>query len=43
MTVYYLDSSAWLKRYFGEPGTRWVQDLFARHQPQPRRRWRMSR
>ena len=33
MTVYYLDSSAWLKRYFAEPGTRWVQHLFARHQP----------
>ncbi len=33
MTVYYLDSSAWLKRYFGEPGTRWVQHLFERRQP----------
>jgi len=33
MTVYYLDSSAWLRRYFAEAGTRWVQHLFARHQP----------
>lgn len=29
MTVYYLDSSAWLKRYFAEPGARWMQRLFA--------------
>ena len=30
MTVYYLDSSAWLKRYFAEPGARRIADLFAR-------------
>ncbi|NOZ56443.1 MAG: type II toxin-antitoxin system VapC family toxin [Calditrichaeota bacterium] len=28
MTVYYLDASAWVKRYFLEEGTEWVQSLF---------------
>jgi predicted nucleic acid-binding protein len=26
---YYLDASAWVKRYYQETGTRWVQRLFA--------------
>lgn len=26
--VYYLDSSAWVKRYFSEAGSAWVQGLF---------------
>jgi predicted nucleic acid-binding protein len=26
---YYLDASAWVKRYYRETGTRWVQDLLA--------------
>jgi len=29
---YYLDASAWVKRYYQETGTIWVQDLFARNQ-----------
>jgi predicted nucleic acid-binding protein len=28
---YYLDASAWVKRYYEEPGTRWVQELFAQN------------
>jgi hypothetical protein len=28
VAIYYLDSSALLKRYVSEPGTRWVQSLF---------------
>lgn len=28
MTLYYLDASAWVKRYFEEPGSGWVQNLF---------------
>jgi uncharacterized protein len=28
--VYYLDSSAWVKRYFAEAGSSWVQTLFHR-------------
>jgi len=28
VSVFYLDSSAWLKRYFQEPGTPWIQRLF---------------
>jgi predicted nucleic acid-binding protein len=28
---YYLDASAWVKRYYWEPGTRWVQELFAQN------------
>lgn len=29
MTTYYLDPSAWVKRYFGEPGTAWISDFWA--------------
>lgn len=29
MIFYYLDASAWVKRYYQEAGTTWVQDLFA--------------
>ncbi|HUT36296.1 MAG TPA: type II toxin-antitoxin system VapC family toxin [Planctomycetota bacterium] len=29
MTVYYLDASAWVKRYCAEAGSSWVQALFA--------------
>jgi len=29
MIVYYLDSSAWVKRYCQEPGSAWVTRLFA--------------
>ena len=29
MIFYYLDASTWVKRYYWEPGTRWVQELFA--------------
>ena len=28
MIFYYLDASAWVKRYYQETGTRWVQQLF---------------
>ena len=28
MTLFYLDSSAWLKRYFQEPGTGWMRGRF---------------
>lgn len=28
--VYYLDSSAWVKRYFAEAGSTWVHALFSR-------------
>lgn len=31
MIFYYLDASAWVKRYYQENGTTWVQDLFANH------------
>lgn len=30
MTIFYVDSSAWLKRYFDEPGTGWMTRLFER-------------
>lgn len=30
MIVYYLDASAWVKRYYVEPGTGWIQDFFSR-------------
>lgn len=33
MTVYYLDSSAWVKRYLSEPGSPWVRRLFDRKEP----------
>lgn len=31
MIFYYLDASAWVKRYYQETGTNWVQDLFAQN------------
>ncbi len=31
MIFYYLDASAWVKRYYQEVGTTWVQDLFSRN------------
>lgn len=33
MTFYYLDASAWVKRYYQESGTAWVQNLFAHNRP----------
>jgi uncharacterized protein len=30
--LYYLDASAWVKRYYAEKGTEWVQDLFSRNE-----------
>jgi hypothetical protein len=32
MIFYYLDSSAWVKRYFQEDGTDLIQNLFAQYQ-----------
>jgi len=32
MIFYYLDSSAWVKRYYYEVGTIWIQELFANNQ-----------
>ncbi len=29
MIFYYLDASAWVKRYYEEAGTTWMQSLFA--------------
>jgi len=29
MIFYYLDASAWVKRYYLERGTSWMQSLFA--------------
>ena len=31
MIVYYLDASAWVKRYYQERGLAWVQHVFAHH------------
>ena len=31
MIFYYLDASAWVKRYYQEIGTRWLGDLFSQH------------
>ena len=31
MIFYYLNASAWVKRYYWEPGTRWAQELFAQN------------
>jgi hypothetical protein len=31
MIFYYLDASAWVKRYYRETGIRWVQDLFTQN------------
>jgi len=33
VTVFYLDSSAWLKRYFLEPGSDWMTRLFQSGNP----------
>jgi predicted nucleic acid-binding protein len=32
LIFYYLDASAWVKRYYQEAGTTWMQDLFAQGQ-----------
>ena len=32
MIVYYLDASAWVKRYYQEDGTSWVQNVFTHKQ-----------
>ncbi len=32
MKLYYLDASAWIKRYYQEDGTAWVQTLFSHNQ-----------
>jgi predicted nucleic acid-binding protein len=31
LIVYYLDASAWVKRYYQELGSAWVQNMFAHH------------
>jgi predicted nucleic acid-binding protein len=31
LIVYYLDASAWVKRYYQERGSAWVQNVFAHH------------
>jgi predicted nucleic acid-binding protein len=31
MILHYLDASAWVKRYYEEPGTSWVDSLFAQN------------
>ncbi|HXG36871.1 MAG TPA: type II toxin-antitoxin system VapC family toxin [Dehalococcoidia bacterium] len=31
MKLFYLDASAWVKRYYRETGTAWVQELFAQN------------
>ena len=33
MILYYLDASAWVKRYYQEEGTKWVQGLFSNNEP----------
>jgi len=33
VTLFYLDSSAWLKRYFLEPGSGWMTRLFESGNP----------
>jgi len=33
VTLFYLDSSAWLKRYFLEPGSDWIMSLFQSGDP----------
>lgn len=33
MIFYYLDANVWVKRYYQETGTTWVQDLFAQNPP----------
>lgn len=32
MTLYYLDTSAWVKRYLTEPGSGWMHQLFERRE-----------
>lgn len=31
MIIYYLDASVWIKRYYREAGTEWLEALFARN------------
>jgi predicted nucleic acid-binding protein len=31
LIFYYVDASAWVKRYYQEVGTTWVQDLFVQN------------
>ena len=33
MIIYYLDASAWIKRYYSETGTDWIESLFAGNPP----------
>lgn len=33
MIYYYLDASAWIKRFYQETGTAWLQGLFAQNPP----------
>lgn len=33
MSVYYLDASAWIKRYYREMGTDWIGVVFAANPP----------
>jgi predicted nucleic acid-binding protein len=33
MNVYYLEASAWVKRYLSEPGSTWVQKFFTQKEP----------
>jgi predicted nucleic acid-binding protein len=33
MTVHYLDSSAWLKQFFEEPGSAWIKKLVVEQEP----------
>ena len=33
MTLYYLDSSVWVKRYLTESGSDWIRKLFERKEP----------
>jgi len=33
MMLYYLDASAWVKRYYSEKGTEWVQGIFSSNEP----------
>ena len=32
MNFYYLDASAWIKRYYQESGTAWIQKFFAKNE-----------
>jgi len=33
MNIYYLDASAWVKRYYHEVGTSWIEELFLAGSP----------